>query len=126
MIDFFWRRFFEREDFIADAVESCAMLSPRPESVNTVFGGVKVKGSYCVRTFPACLGFVRLLLARADEALDCNRGFLSLSLLEIVHPTADGRNHIGWRLAFVLTGRTAVRLGQDALFTLDYFYNSLL
>jgi hypothetical protein len=36
MIDFWRRRFFEREDFIADAVESCAMLSPRPESVNAV------------------------------------------------------------------------------------------
>ena len=72
------------------------------------------------------LGFVRLLLARADEALDCNRGFLSLSLLEIVHPTADGRNHIGWRLASVLTGRTAVRLVQGALFTLNYSYNFLL
>jgi len=83
------------------------------------------KRSYWVRTLPACLGFVRLLLARADEALDCNRGFLSLSLLEIVHPTAHGRNH-GWRLALVLTGRTAVRLVQDALFTLNYSYNFLL
>lgn len=72
------------------------------------------------------LGFVRLLLARADEVLDGYRGFLSLSLLEIIHPTADGRNHIGRRLAFVLTGRTAVRFVQNALFTLNYFYNFLL
>ena len=72
------------------------------------------------------LGFVQLLLARADEVLDGDRGFLSLSLLEVIHPTADGRNHIGRRFAFVLTGRTAVRFGQDALFTLDYSYNFLL
>ena len=123
MIDFWRRRFFEREDFIADAGESCAMLSPRPESVNTVLSGVKVKGTEAIGS----LGFVRLrLLARADEALDCDRGFLSLSLLEIVHPAADGRNHIGGRFAFVLTGRTAAGLIQHALFTLDYFYNFLL
>ena len=81
-----------------------------------------MKGSEAIGS----LGFVRLLLARADEILDCDRGFLSLSLLEIVHPTADGRNHVGRRLAFVLTGRTAVRFSQDALFTLNYFYDFLL
>lgn len=114
MMDCFRFRRLDREDFIAlcgGSVQADAIAAERRLSTTFLWRHENVKRS------PRGLGFVWLLLARANEVFDGFGGFYTLPLLEFGDPVGHRSHHCAGRLPI------GFRLVRPAINALSAFHD---